>query len=166
SRTRDDYRRTARGPHDSPPEVRPGGAAGPRKARPRENEWLGEGGLEQSEHPAPGALGLLLVVDVGIDDGPAVRRALVNLDLGLEARRVERFAEHVLRFRLALVVVLRDRDQEARAHARDQEMGAVLVAGHEPAAVERAAGAHALRHGCRGAHHDRTAHAVADRADL
>src|SRR5690606_2559511 len=138
------------------------GRGGP-SARDRARAVSGQRLLEQREQTAPGALGLLLVVDVGVGHAPTVRGG-VYLDLGVETRVGEALPEHVLRLRLALVVVLRDRDQEARLHLRNQQVRAVRLIRHEPAAVERRGGADAIGQRGRGAHYDRAAHAVARRA--
>ena len=59
-----------------------------------------------------------------------MRRARVDLDLGLESCLRERVAQHVLGLRLVLVVVLGDRKQILRLHLRDEEMRAVVLIGH------------------------------------
>src|SRR5690606_28094255 len=138
----------------------------PPRAGRCERGGSGEQFLEEGHPSSPGAFVLLLLLAARTEHGPAVSGPGACLDLRGKALLAGRLATRVLRLGLALVVVLRDRDQEARAHARDQEMRAVLVLRHETAAVERAACADTLGHRGRGAHHDRTAHAVADRADL
>jgi hypothetical protein len=52
----------------------------------------GQGCLEQTEHPAPGLLGLRLVIGHGIRRAPAVLGPGIDFDLGLEVRAVERLA--------------------------------------------------------------------------
>src|SRR5205807_10242591 len=91
---------------------------------------LRERRAEQREHPAPGLLRLLAVVDPRIDRAPAVDGAGIDLDLGGELRFRERFAKNRLSFGLALVVALGDGDEIGRLHFRHEEMRALGLVGY------------------------------------
>src|SRR5262245_26527472 len=97
---------------------------------------LGEGFLEEHEQPRPGLLSLLGVVDRRVRRAPAVERAGVDLDFRRPSGLREGVAQDGLCVGLLLVVVRGDRDEEARLRLRDEQVRAVRLVGHEPAAVE------------------------------
>jgi hypothetical protein len=67
---------------------------------PRVTIESGERLLEEDQHPAPGLLGLIVVIDSRIGRAPAMGRR-IDLDLGVELRVAKRLPEHVLGFGLA-----------------------------------------------------------------
>ena len=95
-----------------------------------------------------------------------MQRTLIDLDFGRQPRGSVGFAQHVLHFGLAFVIILGDGEQEVRVHLLDQQMRAVRLAGDEPAAMEGCASADAVGARPRGSHRDRSAHAVSGGADL
>ncbi|PAV69721.1 hypothetical protein WR25_20190 [Diploscapter pachys] len=121
---------------------------------------------EQVEHPAPGAFGLRLVVDLAVDDAPAVHRVGIDLDLRRALRRGEGVAQHGLVVGATRIVVAGDRDQIAAGELRDQPVRAVRRLADEAGAMEGRAGMHAVRHRGGGAQHHRPAHAIACAADV
>jgi hypothetical protein len=130
----------------------------------------GEGRLVQRDQLAPGALGVGLAVNRTVSSrhvghAPAVLR-WIDFDLGWNLRGRKRLFQLVLRVRLALIVVLRDTEIHASLDLRRKQMRAVRLVGDETTAVERRACADAIGNRRGGLDDQRTAHAVALRADL
>ena len=84
-----------------------------------------------------------------------MQRALVHLDFGGDAGRRVCIPQRVLCVRVPLVVVGRYRVQHLRLGVQNQQVRAIVVAGGEPAAVERGAGGESIRYGGDGAHDHR-----------
>ena len=89
---------------------------------------------------------------------------LEHFDLGGQVCSLERFGQLGLGVRLGCIVVGCDRNQVFTAHLRHHQVQTAGLIGHEPAAVERGAGADALGHGRSGLQRHEPAHAVAERA--
>src|SRR5262249_9409898 len=128
-----------------------------RSSRCDANRRLRERFSVQREQAAPRLLRLRLVVDAPVGRTPAVRGAGVDFDLGRQARLAERLLQHVLLVGRALIVVLRDLDEELRLGLRRLQVRTVRLVGDESAAVERRHRADAIGYGGRGAKRDRTA---------
>src|SRR5438552_8080144 len=85
----------------------------------------------------------------------------VNLDDRRALGRSEGRLEHAFGIWFSLVVVARDRDDEARPRLWDQQVRTVRVLGHETAAMEAADGADSVWSDCRRVERERAAETIA-----
>src|SRR5271165_6675642 len=130
------------------------------------------GAFEKAQQLAPRALGLRFVVDGfarlqrHVLHAPAMQAAVVNFDFRRKLRRLEGFIQLELRIGLPLIVIHRNAEVVLRLDFRHQQMRAVRLVGHQPAAVKRGTRADSVGIGGGRLHGHRTAHAVAEHPDL
>src|SRR6266850_3699461 len=132
-----------------------------------------QSGFVQRQQLAPGAIRVGFVVNGlavrllrHVSYAPPVLRLRVHLYFGRDLRGGERFLQLGLRVRVLHVVICSDAEVHPTLDLRCEQVRAVRVRRNQASAVERSARAHAVRYGCCGLDHERSAHTVTLRADL
>src|SRR5215471_19715317 len=149
-----------------------GGDAGAASDGLTQERTLRKTGLIKCQQLGPGTLGIgfvkywISVLGRHIRNAPTVLRLRINFDLRRDLGCTERLFQLVFCVRLLLVVVCRDSEIHTSFDLRREQMRTIGIRRHQSTAVERRRCAHAVWQGSSGPDDERSAHAVALRANL